>query len=141
MEFVDKITAKDFIDLHEAAGWKILSEKEIKRSLKNSMFVVGVKEGNKIIGMARIVGDFATHGLLCDVIVHPNYQNKGVGKAMVKHIMARAQEFANKHDQFIVELLPTTGKAGFYEKCGFKYLPDKMEGCYKWFKNENIYKQ
>ena len=141
MKFINKVSVADFIELHKAAAWKVLSAKEIKRSLKNSNFLVSSIEDGKAVGMARIVGDNATHGLLCDVIVHPDYQHKGIGTAMVKYLMDRVQEFANKHDQYIVELLPTPGNREFYQKCGFKYLPDKMDGCYNWFKNQNIYKE
>ena len=139
MEIKDKLSVKDFQDLHKAAGWKMLDDKEIKLSLKNSTFVASAVEDGKTIGIARVVGDGATHGLLTDVIVTPEHQGKGVGKALVKHLMERAQQLANKHDQFMIELLPTTGNEGFYVKCGFKYAPEKMAGCYKWFKNEKRY--
>lgn len=139
MEFKDKISVEDFQKLHKAVGWKILDDKEIKLSLKNSTFVVAAIENGETIGMARVVGDGATHGLLCDVIVTPEHQGKGIGKAIVKQIMKIAQQLANKHDQFMIELLPTTGNEAFYVKCGFKFAPEKMAGCYKWFKNEKRY--
>lgn len=135
----DKLSVQDFQKLHLAVGWKILDDKEIKTALKNSTFVVSAVVDNKTVGMARIVSDGVTHGLLMDVIVLPEYQKQGIGKAMVKHLMERCQQIANKHDEFMVELLPTCGNVDFYVKCGFKHLPDNMEGCYKWFKNQNIY--
>lgn len=140
MELKEKLTVKTFQKLHSDVGWKILNDKEVKRSIKNSMFVVTAVVDDKVVGMARVIGDSAIHGLLADVIVTPKYQKQGIGKAMVQHLMQKAQEFANKHDQFMIELLPTCGNVEFYKKCGFKHLPKEMEGCYKWFKNESIYK-
>ena len=139
MEIKENLRVEEFQKLHQDVGWKILDSKEIALALKNSMFVVGAVENGETVGMARVTGDFATHGLLCDVIVTPSLQDRGIGKALVQHIMKMAQDFANKHDQFIIEVLPTAGKEMFYVKCGFKYAPEKMAGCYKWFKNENKY--
>ena len=139
MEFKEQISVQDFQRLHREVGWKILDDKEIEVSLKNSMFVVAAVENGETIGMARVVGDGATHALLCDVVVSPNHQGKGVGTAIVKEIIKKAQEFANKHDQIIIELLPVAGKEKFYERCGFKQDLKKMAGCYRWFKNEEKY--
>lgn len=84
-------------------------------------------------------GDFGAHGILTDVAVDPAFQKKGIGKAMVLYIVQKVQEFVNDRDEFLIELLPTAGNVEFYRRCGFKYAPEIMEGCYKWVKNEKIY--
>lgn len=33
-----------------------------------------------------------------------------------------------------IELTPTAGNEGFYEKAGFKYKPEKITGMYLWIK-------
>lgn len=141
MEILDNISLKDFQDLHILLGWKYLDNNVVQKSLDNSMFKVSVKEDNKTIGIARIIGDWATHGLLCDVMVLPEYQGKGIGTKMITYLNNKVQEFVNDgRDEFLVELLPTTGNESFYVKCGYKYKPENMAGVYKWFKNNNLYK-
>ena len=140
MDFFDDISVKDFQDLHIELGWKYLSDELVQKSLDNSMFKVSVKINGQIVGIARIIGDWATHGLLSDVIVKPSFQGQGIGKAMIKYLMDKVQAFVDDgRDEFLVELLPTTGKIEFYKKCGFKHKPENMEGVYKWFKNHNLY--
>lgn len=140
MEILDDISLKDFQDIHINLGWKYLNNDLVQKSLDNSMFKVSVKEDNKVVAIARIIGDWATHGLLCDVIVLPQYQGRGIGKAMINHLNNKVQQFVNDgRDEFLVELLPTTGKETFYVKCGYKYKPQNMAGVYKWFKNNNLY--
>ncbi len=141
MEIVRNISVEDFQKLHILVGWKILKDKEIENALKNSMFVSCAVEDGQVIGMARVVGDFATHGLLCDVIVSPLFQRRGIGKAIISDISSQIQEFVDNKDEFMLELLPTKGNVEFYQKCGFKYEPNYMDGLYKWFKNKNIYGQ
>ncbi len=140
MEFINKINFKDFQSLHLKVGWKILDNKIIKKSLNNSLFKVSAIEDNKVVGIARIVGDNYSHGLLTDVIVHPDFQSKGIGKAMINYLLNNLQKYVNKYcDEFLLELLPTNGYIEFYKKCGFKHIPENMEGCYLWIKNQNIY--
>ncbi len=142
MEFIDSISVDDFQNLHITLGWKFLDNKLVKKSIKNSMIKVSCVENGKTIGIARVVGDGFTHGFLTDVIVLPDYQGKGVGKAMISYLLSRLQDYVNKNcDEFMLELTPTKDNANFYVKCGFKHKPEMMEGCYLWLKNQNIYKQ
>ena len=121
-------------------GWKFLDNKKVEKSIKNSMLKVSCIEDGKTVGIARVVGDGFTHGFLTGVIVDPNYQGKGIGKAMITHLLARLQQYVNKNcDEFMLELTPTKDNAEFYVKCGFKHDPNKIEGCYLWIKNQNIY--
>ena len=140
MEFLDTISVSDFQSLHILVGWKFLDNKVVEKSIKNSMIKVSCVENGKTIGIARVVGDGLTHGLLTDVIVHPDFQGKGVGKAMITYLLGKLQEYVNKNcDEFMLELTPTKDNAAFYVKCGFKHKPEEIEGCYLWLKNQNIY--
>lgn len=140
MELLETISVEDYQRLHLEVGWKYLDNKVIEKSLNNSTFIVSAKQNDEIIGMARIVGDGISHGLLTDVIVSPKWQHKGIGKAMVENLKSRLQEFINSNgDEFLLELLPTSNNVEFYTKCGFKHALENMEGCYKWFKNQNFY--
>ncbi len=140
MEFLETISVEDYQKLHLEVGWKYLDNKVIEKSLANSTFIVSVREMGETIGMGRIVGDGIAHGLLTDVIVSPKWQHKGIGKAIVENLKNRLQDFVNSNgDEYLLELLPTANNVEFYTRCGFKHLPENMEGCYKWFKNQNIY--
>jgi len=135
----NSITVEDYQLLHKSVGWKILDNAIVKASLDNSHIVLGAYEDDKILGMVRLVSDSATHGLLTDMIVLPQYQRHGVGKELMKELTNRVQEFVNDKDQFLIELVPTKGNEGFYKKCGFKVDNTALLGAYKWFKNKNIY--
>ncbi len=140
MNFIFDISVEDYQSLHIEQGWKYIRNDLVKEALKNSMFKISAQENGKTIGIARIISDGATKGLLSDVIVLPEYQGKGIGTQMVKTLMDKVQEFVNNgRDEFLVELLPTTDKESFYINCGFKHKPENMAGVYKWFKNQNLY--
>ena len=140
MELIEKIDPIVYQKMQVELGWKFLDTKVIEKSIKNSMFVVSCIVDGQMVGIARIVGDGYTHGLLTDVKVLPAYQGRGIGKAMVTYLLNKTQEYVNKNcDEFMLELTPTLDNAAFYVKCGFKHKPEEMEGCYLWIKNQNIY--
>lgn len=133
-EYVDDISLKDYIELIKDAGWKVLSDKQHINSIKNSMFISCCKYKNRVIGMARIVGDYSVHGLLCDVVVLSEYRHMGIGRNLVNNIKDKIYNMLDENEQFLIELCPANGKRNFYLDCGFKYKPENMDGMYLWIK-------
>lgn len=134
IDIVDNISLADYKILLESAGWKLLSDKQHQKALDNSMYLSTAIIDNKVVGFARLVGDNSTHGLLCDVVVLPDYQRKGIGKMLTSSIKEKVYNNLEENEQFLIELLPAAGKRDFYIACGFKYKPENMDGMYLWVK-------
>ena len=135
----NSITVEDYQTLHRSVGWKILDDTIVKASIDNSHIILAAYDDEKILGMVRLVSDSATHGLLTDMIVLPQYQRHGVGKELIEELINQVQKFVDDKDQFLIELVPTKGTEEFYKKCGFKVDNTALLGAYKWFKNRHIY--
>lgn len=58
----------------------------VQKSLENS-FCIGMFEGEKQIGFARLITDYATFGYLADVYILEEHRGKGLSKRMMKYIM------------------------------------------------------
>ncbi len=56
----------------------------VARACANSMCAIARDDAGKLIGFARLVTDKATFAWLCDVIVLPGKQGKGLGRALVR---------------------------------------------------------
>ena len=56
----------------------------VARACANSMCAVARDDAGTLIGFARLVTDKATFAWLCDVIVLPGKQGKGLGRALVQ---------------------------------------------------------
>lgn len=54
------------------------------RACANSICAIARDETGKLIGFARLVTDKATFAWLCDVIVLPGRQGRGLGRALVR---------------------------------------------------------
>lgn len=97
-----------------------------QRGLDNSLYGVSVYDGDKLIGMARVIGDGYTCFYVQDVLVNPEYQGLGIGKSIMKKII----KFLDNVDQdAIVALMSSKGREGFYEQFGFIRRPNDNYGC------------
>lgn len=59
----------------------------VKRSIEHS-FCFGVYQGDKQVGFARVITDFATIAYLGDVFILPEHRGRGLSKRLVAEIMA-----------------------------------------------------
>jgi GNAT superfamily N-acetyltransferase len=84
-------------------------EKSVRNSVMFSLF-----DGNRPVGFARIVTDYATFAWLCDVYVHPDYRGHGLGVWLMQCIMEHPST------QVRLNLLATRDAHGLYEKYGYK---------------------
>src|SRR5574339_959415 len=57
-----------------------------ERALQNSL-VFGVYDGERQIGLARVVSDYAVFAYLCDVFILEAYRAQGLGKWLVGTVM------------------------------------------------------
>ena len=89
---------------------------QIERALTCSL-VFGLYDGPRLIGLARVVSDFAIFAYLCDVIIHEDYRGHGLGKWLVSTVH-------NHPDLVNVRrwMLVTNDAHGLYSQYGYKLL-------------------
>ena len=80
------LTAADFIKLYESAGWGKKCEDIVQVSLENSYVTFAVIEEENVIGMARLLGDGGMAFYLKDFVILPEFQGKGMGKALLEYV-------------------------------------------------------
>ncbi|WMM25229.1 GNAT family N-acetyltransferase [Tissierella sp. MB52-C2] len=54
--------------------------------LNNSIFIVTLRDCDKLVGMGRIIGDKGCFYHIVDTAVAPSYQGKGLGKLIMSEI-------------------------------------------------------
>ena len=59
---------------------------QIACSVRNS-FCISAWDGERMVGFARLVTDYATQAYLCDVIVDPAWRRRGIGRPMVRSLV------------------------------------------------------
>jgi ribosomal protein S18 acetylase RimI-like enzyme len=84
-----------------------------RTAYSNSMFKCFVYDNDKLIGAGRALADGYDCSYLCSIVVHPEYQGRGLGKAITNKL----KEMSAGHRKII--LFASPGKDGFYRKLGF----------------------
>lgn len=126
------ITEDEFLEMVSSVGWRYYSKEQVRKALKNTMYMVKAKVNNEIVGMGRVVGDNAIVCTLTDICVKPKFQGKGVGTKIVEELKRLIVVGVNDGEKMQIEFTPTAGNEKFYEKVGFKYKPEKITGMYLW---------
>ena len=127
--YTDTLTPEEFNALRTGVGWGELENSLAAQGLENSAFIVCARDGEKAVGMARVITDYGYIVYVADVIVQPEYQGKGLGREIMTRIMAYINEkIAPGHYKF-VNLMSKRGKETFYKKFGFIQRPTDELGC------------
>ena len=109
-----KFPVEQAIELLHTSYWAETRDPEvIKKSIENSI-VFGVYSENSLIGMARVITDFATTFYLADVIIDEKYRGQGIGKKLISTIMS------DNRFSSLLGILVTRDAHGLYEHFGFK---------------------
>lgn len=113
---LDMETVYEFL---ERAYWaKSRPRERTQQAFANSL-VFGLYAENRLIGIARVVTDFAVVAYLCDVFIHEDFRGHGLGVWLVQTVL-ECPSLAHVRRW----LLATSDAHGLYQKFGFDRIPE-----------------
>lgn len=119
-------------ELCDRVGWARRPLRKVKKAIQHSFLVVSMWEvkGKKkrLIGFARATSDHAFNATIWDVVVDPNFQNRGLGKAMMKYTIAQLRNA----DISNITLFADPQVVSFYRRLGFILDPEGIKGMF-WY--------
>jgi aralkylamine N-acetyltransferase len=89
---------------------------KLRKAAENSHTVCSAYDNVKIIGFGRAISDNHYQSAIYDVVVLPEYQNRGVGKSIMKSLLEKLPQSGP------VLIFVTPGKQDFYRNFGFGNL-------------------
>jgi aralkylamine N-acetyltransferase len=119
-------------ELCDAVGWSRRPIKKVKKAIEHSFCVVSMyhthNDFKRLIGFARATSDHAFNATLWDVVIHPDYQSKGLGKKLVDRVIMelRSADISN------VTLFADPHVVDFYRRLGFVQDPEGIKGMF-WY--------
>ncbi|WP_311481168.1 GNAT family N-acetyltransferase [uncultured Anaerococcus sp.] len=113
---------EEIIALYDDVGWTSYTDEPdlLIKAIKNSQKVWTLWEGEKLIGLARIIGDGATICYLQDILILNSYQGRGFGSRLIKEILKENEEIR----QFVLLTDDAEETKNFYKKVGLKEVGD-----------------
>ena len=114
------VKLEDVLHLYQAVGWTNYTNQPqmLEQALSHSLAIYLARDGEKIVGLVRLVGDGFSSVFVQDLIVLPSYQRQGIGSALMK------QALADYKDAYQVQLATDESEKtlGFYRSLGFETL-------------------
>ena len=128
-----KPTLKEYQHLTSSVGWSMYSSDDVvTKLLAAPVFAIIAEDSatNKAVGCALLLSDNASFYYIKDVVVHPDWQNKHVGTALMKEITGWLEKYGANNA--LVALITPENLAPFYRQFDFgpsfsmvKYIQQK----------------
>lgn len=99
---------------------------DVRLAFTNSQMLVLAFDGEKIIGIARLIGDGVRFGIIVGLVVDTAYRNLGIGTKLIRALA----ENAGTHYINLNTDPADSGLENFYKKAGFKL--SKGEQVFEW---------
>ena len=115
-----RVDWQELSELYRVAPLGNKSAEHLQHVYANSMFKCFVRDGGRVVGAGRAMADGRDTSYLCDIVVHPEMQGRGLGVQIVEKLKA----LSAGHRKIILYANP--GKEGFYAKLGFRRMRTAM---------------
>lgn len=115
-----KFDNKSVVDLFSSVGWVSAQyPTRLYKALLHSSTVITVWDGDRLVGLVRVLDDSELVAYMHYVLVHPDYHGQGIAGTMVEMVKEKYKDY------LYIELMPEERKnAAFYEKHGFQIMED-----------------
>ncbi|WP_316569523.1 GNAT family N-acetyltransferase [Neobacillus sp. YIM B06451] len=124
-EGTEGIPAEKVEALFEDAGWARNTPNWQKEKFtlifKNSTWAFTVWDKDDMIGMVRVISDQIMAATIMDLIVHSDYQGRGIGQKLVALCLQKLP-----HGDWFAHT--SANNFPFYEKCGFEVKDPAKNG-------------
>jgi GNAT superfamily N-acetyltransferase len=120
----DALDSREVLALYGAVGWSAYTAKPetLMAALAGSGAVVVARADGILVGLARVVSDGASICYLQDVLVHPDHQRTGLGRALVRRVL---EPFAHVRQKVLLTD-DEPAQRDFYESLGFTLVADPL---------------
>ena len=113
-------TVKEYQHLTASVGWSLYSGDEVVTKLLSAPVFAAIAEDtatSEVIGCALLLGDHASFYYIKDLVVHPDWQFKHAGTALMKELTRWLEK--NGANKSLVALITAEALAPFYKQFGF----------------------
>ena len=130
------VSIDDVLHLYQAVGWTNYTNQlqMLAQALTHSLAIYLARDGEKIVGLVRLIGDGFSSVFVQDLIVLPTYQRQGIGSTLMK------QALADYKDAYQVQLATeqTEKTLEFYRSLGFETLSSFQCTGMIWVNRKNL---
>ncbi len=115
--------------LYESVGWAnyLKDIEKFEQMFPASLAVYGAYEDDRLVAVVRLVGDDAHILYVQDILVHPDHQALGIGKALMERVLI---DYEHVRQKVLITDMDDSHVQDFYLSLGFVRSIDKNIICY-----------
>ncbi len=119
---IDKgIPADELIEFYKVSNYdEWWTERNVRAMLDHCYAIITAWADEQLIGTVEVVSDGVNYAHIDGLVVHPAYRGSGIGSLL----MLRALQSIESLDLHFVQLIPIPGRESFFERFGFRVIPD-----------------
>ena len=117
-----------YLTLRQSVNWKVLTREQAAQALAGSLFTVCAYDGDRPVGMGRIVGDGVVIDYIQDLVVRPDAQQSGIGRMVIERLIRFVRETKLPDTEIMLCLMCAKGREEFYRKFDFIARPTEALG-------------
>jgi len=114
-------------ELFNTTGWNDeyqFNRLDLRNAIDNSWSAISAYHKEKLVGFGRVISDGIHHAFIVDMIIHPEYQRKGIGGLILEKLLKKCKNY-NIRD---IQLFSAEDKFKFYERYNFKKRSENAPG-------------
>jgi GNAT superfamily N-acetyltransferase len=127
VSYSNNLSVEEYCKLRKSVQWNDIPTDIVQKALDKSDYIISAEVDGVKVGMARLMTDW-TQALVMDVVVNPDYQGNGIGKAMMSRIMEYLTDNLHSGQRLLINLNATKGRELFYAQFGFEIRPSEILG-------------
>ena len=108
------VSAAAIGDLRESVGWNRM-EQCYRDMRMTSFYHIAVYDEEFLVGYIDCVSNGVTDGYIQDLMVHPNYQNNGIGTELMHRMIA----YLKSKSIYMISVVYDDSLLSFYKRFGF----------------------
>ena len=115
-----KFTQEEVQQLFLSVGWMSGQyPSRLYKALRNSSTVLTAWDGEKLVGLVRVLDDSEMVAYMHYVLVNPDYQGQKIAGRMIEMIKEKYKDY------LYLEIMPEKSEnAAFYKRFGFEIMTD-----------------
>jgi GNAT superfamily N-acetyltransferase len=111
----DRVAVAEYRALRESVGWDAVpaNDEELQAALDRTWNVTARADDGRLVALVRVLDDGALYASVWDMMVVPELQRRGVGRALFDPVIARVG------GRNLVSLVATAAGKELYRSAGF----------------------
>ncbi|MGG3641542.1 GNAT family N-acetyltransferase [Bacillus gobiensis] len=111
---ISNVNLDEMREIFRSVGWTKHTNETINQVFEASNVIALVTKNGRMIGFGRAISDGVFNAAIYDVIVHPDFQKRGIAKKIMEFLLDKLSNVSCVH------LISTIGNEEFYQKLGLK---------------------